>query len=402
MNFFLPLTFFLLSLSACQSNTNTNNQAPSISQAQAEDTIISMNLLFGGDVMGHAPQITAAYNAESKTYDFNPCFKYVKPIIEDADMAIANLEVTLPGEGKYTGYPMFRSPDALADALKTAGFDMLVTANNHANDGGLKGVTHTIDKLKELDIIQTGTFKSQADRDKLYPLITRKMVDGKVVKLAFLNYTYGTNGVPDHKPSLVNLIDTAMIRRDVANAKSASPDAIIAVMHWGLEYQLDENKEQDAQAQFMANLGVDLIIGSHPHVVQPIKSLTAKLSNGKTKTVSVVYSLGNYISNQNQANTDIGLMVEVEMTKNTVTGKVSFATPSYIPIWRYIETTTTKAGSKKTYYALPVSAVEDDKGAKIGLSKADYEKMTTAATNLRKRLAKHSGTEKVFKASIWK
>ncbi|MGB1121588.1 MAG: CapA family protein, partial [Saprospiraceae bacterium] len=206
----------------------------------AQDETQTLDLIFVGDIMGHSPQIKSAYNADTKSYDYNPCFKYVKPIIEAADLAIGNLEVTLSDQGRYTGYPMFRSPDALAYALKNAGFDMLVTSNNHSNDNGAYGVTHTLDVLDNLGFYHTGTFRNQEEKEILYPLIAYK----NDFRLAFLNYTYGTNGMPTVAPTVVNEIDEATIKADLEIAKKLKPDAIIVIMHWGAEYQLNESKEQ--------------------------------------------------------------------------------------------------------------------------------------------------------------
>ena len=228
-----------------------------ISNINANDDLSRLKLLFVGDVMGHSPQIKSAYNAATKTYDYTPCFKFVKPIIEGADLAIGNLEVTLSDQGTYTGYPMFRSPDVLAKALKGAGFDMLVTSNNHSNDNGAYGVTHTIDVLKNEGFYQTGTFRNQAEKDLYYPLIVYK----NDFRLAFLNYTYDTNGLSTKAPTIVNLIDEATIKADIAFAEQLKPDAIIVVMHWGLEYQLNENTVQYTLAQKMFEWGANLVIG---------------------------------------------------------------------------------------------------------------------------------------------
>ncbi|HFB99970.1 MAG TPA: hypothetical protein ENJ53_04115, partial [Phaeodactylibacter sp.] len=161
------------------------------------DSIQKINLLFVGDIMGHRPQIKSAKLSKKeaiqtgKKYNYEPCFRYIKPIVEQADLAIANLEVTLPGEPPYYGYPSFRSPDELAEALRFSGFDILMTANNHSNDAGKRGVINTISTIKKNGLYQTGTFKNVEERDLFYPLLVYK----KGFKIAFLNYTYGTNHI---------------------------------------------------------------------------------------------------------------------------------------------------------------------------------------------------------------
>ena len=190
----------------------------------------TLRMLFQGDNMVHAPQISSAKTASGQ-YDYAPCFKYVKPILEGADIAIGNLELTLPGKAPYTGYPMFRSPDALATGLKSAGFDLLVTSNNHSNDAHGLGVVNTIETLRKEGFLQTGTFKNQRDRDALYPLMIYK----NGFKIALLNYTYDTNGLPTEAPTIVNRIENEQMAADLAEARARKPHYIIVVMHWGLE-----------------------------------------------------------------------------------------------------------------------------------------------------------------------
>lgn len=345
-----------------------------------------LDLLFVGDIMGHGPQISAAYDADSKTYDYNHCFKFVKPIIEKADLAIGNLEVTLPGNGPYTGYPMFRSPDALAEAVKNAGFDVVVTSNNHSNDGGYKGVEHTIQVLKKLNLHQTGTFKNQAEKDVYYPLIVYK----NGFKLIFLNYTYDTNGLPTREPAVVNLIEEEAIKTDIAAAKALKPDGVIVVMHWGLEYQLNESPVQKGLTEMMYGAGADLVIGAHPHVVQPIKEEVFANENGESVRRVTAYSLGNFISNQQQPNTDGGIMFEVEILKNKKTNKLSIGNHAYIPVWRYID----KSAGKTAFYTLPIAAFEKEETDALPLSASSRAKMAAYAQKTRKNLAKYEGKER--------
>lgn len=348
----------------------------------------SLNLLFVGDIMGHGPQIKSAYVPENNAYDYTPCFKYVAPIIEKADLAIGNLEVTLPGKAPYKGYPMFRSPDALAAALRGAGFDMLVTSNNHSNDGGLLGINHTIDVLKSWGFYQTGTFKNQNERDYFYPMIAYK----NGFRIAFLNYTYDTNGLPTPSPAVVNLIDEDQIEEDLEMAKKLKPDAIIVVMHWGLEYQLNESTEQRKLADNMLKWGADMIIGAHPHVVQPIKTQAVIMPDSTVKEGLVVYSMGNFISNQQKVNTDGGIMFEVTLHKKG-TGKATIGKHHYIPVWRYLDkdNSLSKYG---TYYVMPISAAEKDSTNVLKMSSANRAKMKNYGDRTRKHLNKYGAKER--------
>lgn len=341
----LPLLFLLLKTVVAEAQTDT------------------LHLLFAGDIMGHGPMIQAAKTADG--HDYEPFFEFISPVISRADFAVGNLELTLPGKPPFTGYPMFRSPDVLASALKSVGFDMIVTSNNHSNDGGLVGVTHTIDVLRELEIHQTGTFKTREERDIFYP----KIVYVKGFKIVFLNATYGTNGVPDHAPSLVNRLDTAEIFRDFQIAKALAPDFIIPVVHWGLEYQLKANDEQRFWAKKLTEWGADLIVGAHPHVVQPIERQRVTLSDGTEKEIVVAWSLGNFISNQLQPNTDGGIVFHAILTKEKGAEKAKLADFGFTPHWRFIR----KTGGKTTYLSIPPQAADQVPGlteaAKISMEK---------------------------------
>ncbi|MBL7826270.1 MAG: CapA family protein [Saprospiraceae bacterium] len=339
----------------------------------------TLRLIFAGDVMGHTPQIASAEVVKNQKYNYEPCFRYVKPIIEDADVAIANLELTLPGKPPYTGYPMFRSPDELAVALKNAGFDVLVTANNHSNDSRGAGVTNTIKTLEETKFLHTGTFTDARDRSAHYPLMVYK----KGFKIAILNYTYGTNGVPTEAPTIVNLIDKDQMAKDLAEAVARKPHYIIAIMHWGLEYQLTENAEQRDLAQFLIKNGADMVIGAHPHVVQPIRNEQVTMPDGSRKEALVVYSLGNFISNQQQPNTDGGILFQVDLLKKRGSPEVTVGANGIIPIWRYIHKPAT---GKSTFYALPVSRLEANPDLVPGMALSAQNALLKFAEGLRKRI----------------
>ena len=187
-----------------------------------------MSLIFLGDIMGHGPQITSAYDSEQKTYNYDGVFSHVKEIISAPDYALGNLEVTLAGP-PFKGYPQFSSPDALAKACKNAGLDILVTSNNHSCDRGGKGIVRTLDILDSMNIIHTGTFRNIDERNSNYPLI----IENDCMRIAILNYTYGTNGLPYPAPTIVNMIDRELMKADLELAKSKNVDKIIVVTPLG-------------------------------------------------------------------------------------------------------------------------------------------------------------------------
>lgn len=312
--------------------------------AHAQDTT-RLSLLFLGDIMQHDSQIADAYDENSDTYDYRPCFQYIKPYIHDVDLAIGNLEVTLAGK-PYKGYPQFSAPDELLKALKDIGMDVIVTANNHSVDRGRAGVERTIDMLDDMDIPHTGTFKTQAEKNKYHPLIIER--DG--FKLALLNYTYGTNGLPVPKPNIVNMLDTATMRKDLIKASALKPDAIIVFTHWGAEYQSLPSKNQKDITELCFRYGARLVIGSHPHVVQPMEWR-------KNKNQLVAYSLGNFVSGQRKRYTDGGAMIRIELEKvkfNDGSSVTAIDTAGYILEWVYRTN-----DAQKDYYVLPVNEVEE-------------------------------------------
>jgi poly-gamma-glutamate synthesis protein (capsule biosynthesis protein) len=330
-------------------------------QSQEEN---SVTLLFTGDIMGHDTQINAAWDSLSGEYYYDNCFQFVKPIFEKADFTICNLEVTLAGP-PFKGYPQFSSPDALAVALKNAGVDVLATANNHSCDRRKQGVERTIHVLDSLKIPHTGTFLNQEDYRKNHPLFLEK----NNIRIALLNYTYGTNGIPTQKPNIVNRIDTNQIRKDIARAKEAQPDHIIVFMHWGLEYKHHPNKKQITLAQFCKDQGADIVIGSHPHVLQKMEWDKAGDSS------VVVYSLGNFVSNQRTFPRDGGAMFEITFSKNN--GKSIVQDAGYYLTWVYPP----KIRGDKEFFILPIKDFEEKPN--FFLSKGYYNKMIKFADSSR-------------------
>ena len=266
----------------------------------AQDQI---SLLFVGDLMQHQAQIDAARQGDG--YNYNDCFRHVKKEISEADMAIGNLEVTLGGK-PYRGYPAFSAPDEYLHAIKEAGFDVLLTANNHCLDKGKLGLERTILMLDSLKIHHAGTYRNPEERHRNYPLLIEK----NGFRIVLLNYTYGTNGLKTDAPNVVNYINREQIKKDILDARRKLPDVIIACMHWGEEYQSLPNREQCELADWLLKQGVTHIIGSHPHVIQPMELRT----NGNQQH-AIVYSLGNFISNMSAANTDGGLIFTLQLEK---------------------------------------------------------------------------------------
>lgn len=275
-----------------------------------------LRMWFGGDVMQHLPQVESARRGEG--FDYTACFAALAPHLHAADLAVVNFETTLTRRGPYTGYPRFRSPVALAEALRDAGIDVALLANNHCCDGGASGIRTSIEELNRCGIRHTGVFADSADYRRNHPLY----LTSQGLRLALVNYTYGTNGLPVPRGMIVNHIDTVQMARDVAAARASGVDFVVACLHWGTEYERRENATQRALAEFLFRQGVDVIVGSHPHVVQPWRCDTSRV---------VLYSLGNLVSNQRRRYTDGGLTAEVEAVRQP-DGRMSYRlTPT--PVW---------------------------------------------------------------------
>jgi len=275
-----------------------------------------MRLFFGGDVMQHMPQVNAVRRGDG--FDYEPVFRALEPRIKAADLAVVNLETTLTRRNTYTGYPLFRSPVALADALRDAGVDVAVLANNHCCDGGAEGIRTSIEELDRCGIRHTGVFADSVDYKANNPLYLTYCS----MRLAIVNYTYGTNGMPVPKGTIVNLIDTVRIAADLAAARTAGVDFIVACVHWGDEYQRRENAAQRSLAAFLRRHGTDVVVGSHPHVIQP---WTADSSH------VVLYSLGNLVSGQRRRYTDGGLVAAVEAVRHPE-GRMTYRLET-TPVW---------------------------------------------------------------------
>ena len=343
-------------------------------QIVGQDTINTrdrITLVFIGDIMGHDDQIKSAEISETDSFNYDDVFSYIKPEISGADIAIGNLEVTLAGP-PYTGYPLFSSPVELAVACKNAGIDCLVTANNHTADRGKTGIARTINRLDSIGMMHTGSFRDQEERDSLYPLIIRK----EDVSLALLNYTYGTNRIKVPEPTIVNILDKDLIADDIIKAQANNPDIIIVFLHWGTEYDTIPSKSQTDMAEYLFSLGVDMIIGSHPHVIQ--KMIWTK-NDTLRKDKFLVYSLGNFVSNQSKPMRNGGLMVRVEMTRKSDSFEVTNA--GYYITWVY----TPVIDNRKRFYILPCSKFENK--PELFSNPSDYIRMKSFIDNSRSLLS---------------
>lgn len=291
------------------------------------DSLRTVLISFVGDLMCHSPQMDYARTGKD-SFDFKPVFKEVKKYLSLADITVGNLETTIAGkENYYSGYPLFNSPDEYLNALKDAGFDILLTANNHSIDRGKRGLVRTIEKIHNLGMNSIGSYKSQHDRDSI------RIFDVKGIKIALLAYTYGLNGnyISKKEKYWVNVIDTNIIKNDIGNAREKKADVVLVYLHFGEEYQRKPNSYQNEIVKRVVNYGADIIIGSHPHVIQPLEFFYS--TKNKVGKGLVAYSLGNFISNQRWRYSDSGVILNISLSKNGSTGEITISNVSVFPTW---------------------------------------------------------------------
>lgn len=346
-------------LGACTSSSNSSMQAnessapvqtitPTATPAPPVPVTSTITISAVGDILLHKAVYRDA--AVGDGYDFKPMFESVKPYLEKADITFANSESIMSGkEIGISDYPMFGSPVEIGEALKSVGVDVVSMANNHTLDKREKGVRAAINNWNQLGVAYTGAYESQEDRDRI------RVIEENGVKVAFLSYTYGTNGipVPEGKPYLVGLLDKELMSKEIRKAKEVA-DVVVASLHFGIEYQLQPNDEQKEWATFAANEGADIILGHHPHVLQPVEWITRPDGS----KAFVIYSLGNFIAAQElqEPYRYIGGILNVEVEKVQLGDDVTIQVknPSFLPT--YID-------HKKwsTYKIIPLSHVTEQK-----------------------------------------
>ena len=363
----------ILSANTQDANSTEVSSTPEIDEPEP----ITFTLTAIGDVMCHNTQYWDAYQKETNTYDFSYVFDDIKFDIQKSDISVASLETCFAGEERgYSNYPTFNSPDSLAYSLKDIGIDVLSTAGNHCLDMGFDGLSRTIDVLNKADISHLGTYKTQEERDKILFKYT------KGLKVAFINYTYGTNGipVPSDKPYCVNLIDKDLIKKDIESAKSQNADVIVACMHWGTEYQTSPNNEQKDLADFLFQNGVNIILGNHPHVLQPFEKRTVTLEDGSTQDGFIIYALGNFICDQNAENTRNSIILNLFITKQ-VDGSITVDNIDYIPIYMYKNPSKTIQKMKVLNIEKTLNLYETGQDTSIGESTYNYLKTQLSKIN---------------------
>ncbi len=347
------------------------------------DSSVTISISVVGDLMCHGPQFEYA-KVGKDSFDFSPVYRNVKKYLESSDLTFGNLETVTAGKesGGYTGYPFFNTPTSYITALKDVGFDLLVTANNHSLDRSEKGILKTINEINKRNLKFVGTYTSQKDRDSI------RIFDVKGIKIAVLAYSYGTNGnpIPKGKNYLINLIDYDLIENDIKSAKVNGAELVLVHFHFGEEYQREPVQFQKDVVNKTIELGADIIIGGHPHVLQPVNFY--KTNNAKLDSGFVAYSMGNFFSNQQDRYKYSGMILTINIKKEFVKNTLDITEVKYLPTWVFKGNTS----NGKEYLIMPSTNITD---TTIRLTKTENEKMNQAFKDTRNIITKYTNNVKL-------
>jgi poly-gamma-glutamate synthesis protein (capsule biosynthesis protein) len=378
----LSIVIFSITLSFQHYFFNSSEGEKSESLIQ-QDSIVTATLCFVGDLMCHSTQFNYA-KVGTDTFDFTGVYREVKQYLSAADLTIGNLETVIAGNNKgYSGYPYFNAPDDFIYALKDAGFDLLITANNHALDQGWQGVKRTKEIMSEYNIHNTGTFLSQEDRDSI------RIFNISSIKIAILAYSENTNGlpIPKGKDFVINLIDEELIKKDINKAREKNADIVLVHLHYGPEYNREPSDYQKQIVQNIIELGADIIVGGHPHVIQPFDFFQTR--NTKLDSGFVAYSLGNFISNQRWRYSDAGVIINLEISKNILTDSIYIKEVNYLPTWVFRGQT----DFGREYIVLP--SYNSDDSTYYYLNNQDKKLMREAYSDTKEIIHKYSTNTKI-------
>lgn len=351
-------------LAACGNNSEIKDDAQGreVNREIKELPVVEEKITLSavGDILIHDRVYDDAETEEG--YDFSPMLAEVKPYLEEADITVANQETMIGGEEiGLSGYPSFNSPYEVGDALKDAGVDVVTQANNHTLDRGEEAIQNAIRHWEEIDMMYTGAYKDQEDRDQMRIFETEQNIS-----VAFLAYTYGTNGipVPEGKDYLVQMIDPEVIKEDIRDVKEQA-DVIVLNLHFGEEYERHPNEEQKELVQLAADEGVHIVLGHHAHVLQPVEWVEGKEGN----QTFVTYSLGNFLSGQDELYRQIGGIVTLTIVKRTKGDKedIRIEQPEFLPTYVTFEDET-------NYEVMPMKHVTNEDLPKAG---EHYEEIKT-------------------------
>ncbi len=318
-----------------------------VEEDDPEPDLRRLNMIVAGDITAHVPQIEQAKVGEDE-YDFTPSFEIIKSYLQEGDITVGDLETAQAGPEirsvawgvtGYTGFPEFNAPQELSEALKQAGFNAMTMANNHTLDRGYDGLMTSLAHVRGLGIETFGAYKSREERD------TPTIIEHDGIEIAFIGYTYGLNGIPipDGHEYCVNYVpefeDITPVIEDIQAAREYGADLVAVFPHWGSMYVSEPQPQRLREvASRMAAAGADLIMGGHPHYIQPLEWFFNETEDGKERASLAIYSLGNFLSNQHYPHNpspfvEYGALLDIDLTKNKDTGQAWISDVDYEITW---------------------------------------------------------------------
>ena len=338
-------------------------------RAAGRDTL---RMSFMGDVMMHYKQIRAARipgadTTKASSYDFSSYYSHIKPRLDSCDISVANMEFPV-GVVPYTGYPVFSAPESIVWETIDAGIDLMLLANNHICDKGKRGLDSTYAIYSRLPAKFTGLWRDTIDEQLYNPAI----INANGFRVAFINFSYGYNGFTIPKPYVAGRMDSLQIKQAILRARNRGADYIVALPHWGVEYSLDCHPEQRRWRDRLYRWGVDMIVGSHPHVPQAVEYSQGRIT---------AYSLGNYISNMSIANGQVGILLEATLVRRE-DGSIETLPPKVTYLW------CGRAGLlEQNYTVVPIEEYIDRPEAFI--SRAQYDKMVREYNRIKQKFIQY-------------
>ncbi|MBR3849678.1 MAG: CapA family protein [Oscillospiraceae bacterium] len=339
----LILTLIITSCNARKAQREAELAHQTAQEALQQEVVTAKATLAAfGDVMCYNEQILDALTPSGQ-YDFSPAFTAIAPYLQSADLTVGNLELNFCGpDSSYVGFPNFRAPESLAKTLAESGVDILQTANTYSLQNGISGLQSTIRYLKEQNIVPLGTYSATIDKRRDEG-VQFKTVNG--IKFAFIGYTKGMNNMTlpedatyaadvlfEDYDSNYEIINKDGLLRSVEAAKAADADVIVAMLHWGSEFELKPDPKQEEIAQLLIQNGVDVILGSHSHLVGPMQKKSVVV-NGREKDVFIAYSLGNFFSSMTEGTSQCSLILNLEFSMDSQTGAITISDVSYLPVY---------------------------------------------------------------------
>ena len=338
-----------------------------------------INIVSTGDILCETGILEDAYNEETGAYEFSQMFTDVKQYIENADLTVSSLETNFVEGEKYSGRLQYNAPLTLLETMKDLGIDIINTANNHSLDYGFKSIESTINKIQEAGLENVGTYKNEEDSTK----ILIKEVKG--IKIAFLAYTYGITSNPKNlqeAPYSLNLIQKEKMAADIKKSKDQGADFTFVLMHWGDVESSVQNNEQKELADFLFQNGADFIFGTHPASIQPMEVR----ENSQGKNIFIAYSTGNLISSREYENSNIEMILNIEITKDAETGETRLSKVTYTPV--YLLDRGKNAEDRYKLLDVKTEIENYENRSQKNISQEEYEKCLQALIDIDKLIGK--------------